>query len=122
VICLLRIWGVRLCLIGSIRVKFSGIKKSIFVLMNTGLGLFLVLRFRLSDYIFFYFGFECCLIPVFVIVLGWGYQPERVQAGVYLIFYTLFGSLPLFFVILHQRREEGNRYIGFREVGGLRGL
>jgi NADH-ubiquinone oxidoreductase chain 4 len=27
--------------------------------------------------------------------LGWGYQPERLQAGLYLLFYTLFASLPL---------------------------
>jgi NADH-ubiquinone oxidoreductase chain 4 len=27
--------------------------------------------------------------------LGWGYQPERVPAGIYLLFYTLSASLPL---------------------------
>jgi NADH-ubiquinone oxidoreductase chain 4 len=32
--------------------------------------------------------------------LGWGYQPERVQAGVYLLFYTLLASLPLLVGIL----------------------
>nr|AJF48481.1 NADH dehydrogenase subunit 4 [Sweltsa longistyla] len=29
------------------------------------------------------------------LILGWGYQPERLQAGVYLLFYTLLASLPL---------------------------
>lgn len=33
--------------------------------------------------------------------MGWGYQPERLQAGVYLIFYTLFASLPLLLVIIY---------------------
>uniref|UniRef100_A0A336MVL7 NADH-ubiquinone oxidoreductase chain 5 n=1 Tax=Culicoides sonorensis TaxID=179676 RepID=A0A336MVL7_CULSO len=36
------------------------------------------------------------LIPTFFLILGWGYQPERLQAGFYLLFYTLFASLPLF--------------------------
>uniref|UniRef100_T1JLP5 NADH-ubiquinone oxidoreductase chain 4 n=1 Tax=Strigamia maritima TaxID=126957 RepID=T1JLP5_STRMM len=35
------------------------------------------------------------LIPIVLLVFGWGYQPERLEAGYYLIFYTLFGSLPL---------------------------
>jgi NADH-ubiquinone oxidoreductase chain 4 len=26
--------------------------------------------------------------------LGWGYQPERVQVGIYLLLYTLLASLP----------------------------
>jgi NADH-ubiquinone oxidoreductase chain 4 len=29
------------------------------------------------------------------LILGWGYQPERIQAGTYLLFYTLLASLPL---------------------------
>ena len=33
-------------------------------------------------------------------ILGWGYQPERVQAGIYLLFYTLLASLPLLVGIL----------------------
>jgi NADH-ubiquinone oxidoreductase chain 4 len=35
------------------------------------------------------------LIPTLFLILGWGYQPERVQAGIYLLFYTLLASLPL---------------------------
>nr|URX53611.1 NADH dehydrogenase subunit 4 [Cryptotermes sp. 3 AB-2022a] len=43
----------------------------------------------------FYLFFESSLIPTVFIILGWGYQPERLQAGVYLLFYTLLASLPL---------------------------
>src|SRR5271154_4054721 len=28
-------------------------------------------------------------------IIGWGYQPERTQAGIYFLFYTLTASLPL---------------------------
>ena len=32
--------------------------------------------------------------------MGWGHQPEHVQAGIYLLFYTLLASLPLLIGIL----------------------
>nr|UQJ75152.1 NADH dehydrogenase subunit 4 [Eucryptotermes sp. n. nr. breviceps] len=43
----------------------------------------------------FYLFFEGSLIPTVFIILGWGYQPERLQAGIYLLFYTLLASLPM---------------------------
>jgi NADH-ubiquinone oxidoreductase chain 4 len=43
----------------------------------------------------FYLFFESSLVPTVFIILGWGYQPERLQAGIYLLFYTLLASLPL---------------------------
>jgi NADH-ubiquinone oxidoreductase chain 4 len=35
------------------------------------------------------------LIPTLFFILGWGYQPERVQAGIYVLLYTLLASLLL---------------------------
>uniref|UniRef100_UPI0030FEAC39 NADH dehydrogenase subunit 4 n=1 Tax=Salurnis marginella TaxID=1453305 RepID=UPI0030FEAC39 len=49
----------------------------------------------------FLFFFEASLIPVFLIIFGWGYQPERLMAGYYLIFYTLFASFPFLIVIFY---------------------
>jgi NADH-ubiquinone oxidoreductase chain 4 len=46
----------------------------------------------------FYIFFESRLIPTLFLILGWGYQPERVQTGVYLLFYTLLASLPFWLV------------------------
>jgi len=43
----------------------------------------------------FYISFEASLIPTLLLILGWGYQPERLQAGIYLIIYTVTASLPL---------------------------
>ena len=39
--------------------------------------------------------FSTWTIPTLFLILGWGYQPERLQAGIYLLFYTLLASLPL---------------------------
>jgi NADH-ubiquinone oxidoreductase chain 4 len=44
--------------------------------------------------------FETRLIPTLFLILGWCYQPERVQAGIYLLFDTLLASLPLLVGIL----------------------
>jgi NADH-ubiquinone oxidoreductase chain 4 len=53
------------------------------------------LTFRRISLFIFYLFFESSLIPTLLLILGWGYQPERLQAGVYLLFYTLLASLPL---------------------------
>nr|YP_010561849.1 NADH dehydrogenase subunit 4 [Colossendeis brevirostris]UYX57810.1 NADH dehydrogenase subunit 4 [Colossendeis brevirostris] len=57
--------------------------------------LLLSLTFLVNDYLMFYLCFESILIPIFMLILGWGYQPERIQAGLYIMLYTLFASLPL---------------------------
>lgn len=57
--------------------------------------LLLFLTFCSLNLFIFYIFFERSLIPTLFLILGWGYQPERVQAGIYLLFYTLLASLPL---------------------------
>lgn len=70
-----------------------------FLFLIYGLTLVLVLTFIVEDYLIFYFIFEISLIPTLLIIMGWGYQPERLQAGVYFIFYTLTASLPLLIAV-----------------------
>lgn len=56
--------------------------------------------FYSTNFLIFYFFFELVVIPTFFIVLGWGYSPERIQAGNYLFLYTLLASLPFLIYIL----------------------
>nr|AQP29547.1 NADH dehydrogenase subunit 4 [Angularitermes nasutissimus] len=56
----------------------------------------------------FYVFFESSLIPTLFLILGWGYQPERIQAGIYLLFYTLLASLPLLVGILFVYNSLGS--------------
>jgi NADH-ubiquinone oxidoreductase chain 4 len=63
--------------------------------------LLLVLTFRTINLFIFYVFFESSLIPTMFLIFGWGYQPERLQAGLYLLFYTLFASLPLLIVLFY---------------------
>jgi len=65
------------------------------------LTIILYCTFRRVSLLSFYVFFERRLIPTLFLILGWGYQPERIQAGVYLLFYTLLASLPLLVGILY---------------------
>ena len=63
--------------------------------------IFLILTFSTNSLILFYFFFEVGLIPIFIIIIGWGYQPERLKARMAIFFYTLFASLPLLLIIMN---------------------
>lgn len=51
--------------------------------------------FRCRDLFLFFFFFERRLLPTVILILGWGCQPERLQAGLQIVIYTVCGSLPL---------------------------
>nr|ALF03912.1 NADH dehydrogenase subunit 4 [Trichuris suis] len=62
---------------------------------------FILCLFFSSDNIFmFYVSFELSILPIFLIILGWGNQPERLIAANYLLVYTLLFSFPLMVIIL----------------------
>nr|YP_003457238.1 NADH dehydrogenase subunit 4 [Echinocardium cordatum]CBH40173.1 NADH dehydrogenase 4 [Echinocardium cordatum] len=60
----------------------------------------LVITFSSLELILFYVAFETTLIPTLILITRWGAQMERFQAGLYFIFYTLVGSLPLLISLL----------------------
>jgi len=63
--------------------------------------LVLVIGFEVKNFLIFYLFFEVSLVPTLFIIMGWGYQPERLQAGVYFIMYTIFASLPLLLGLIY---------------------
>nr|UBK11848.1 NADH dehydrogenase subunit 4 [Ovalona pulchella] len=70
--------------------------------------LFLILSFSVSDFFLFYILFEASLIPIFLLIMGWGYQPERISASYYLLFYTLVASLPMLLAIFWLSKTVGS--------------
>lgn len=100
------------------RVKFRKKFSGLFVFLSFFMSFILLLSFFSSNILYFYVYFEVVLIPIFLLVIGWGYQPERVQAGVYILFYTLFASLPLLFIILLLCIEDRfmERFEGLRRI------
>nr|YP_009108309.1 NADH dehydrogenase subunit 4 [Cerion incanum]AIU94462.1 NADH dehydrogenase subunit 4 [Cerion incanum] len=61
----------------------------------------LISCFSMSNLISFYVMFEVSLIPMVMLIIGWGYQPERLMATSYMVMYTVVASLPMLLVILH---------------------
>ncbi|YP_004891173.1 NADH dehydrogenase subunit 4 (mitochondrion) [Zeugodacus cucurbitae] len=92
---LLSFWICTLMLTASESVNKYNNYKSLFLFNVLILLIFLVLTFSSMNLFMFYLFFESSLIPTLFLILGWGYQPERLQAGVYLLFYTLLVSLPM---------------------------
>lgn len=104
---LLSLWICSLIIMASERVNKYNNYKNLFLLNIVVLVLFLVLTFRRIRLFIFYLFFERRLIPTLFLILGWGYQPERLQAGIYLLFYTLLVSLPILIGIFFIINEIG---------------
>nr|NP_203514.1 NADH dehydrogenase subunit 4 [Terebratalia transversa]AAK95505.1 NADH dehydrogenase subunit 4 [Terebratalia transversa] len=68
---------------------------SSFVVTVGSLCLVLVMSFSVDSMLLFYIMFEVSLVPTLILILVWGYQPERIQAGMSMFVYTLLGSFPL---------------------------
>nr|YP_010946760.1 NADH dehydrogenase subunit 4 [Pseudophoraspis kabakovi]WGO57517.1 NADH dehydrogenase subunit 4 [Pseudophoraspis kabakovi] len=107
---LLSMWICVLMLTASesiIRYKYF---ETFFLFMIIMLLMMLLCTFSSLNLFSFYLFFESSLIPTLFLILGWGYQPERLQAGIYLLFYTLLASLPLLVGIMYLYEEN---YLSF---------
>lgn len=102
---LLSFWICILILIRSESVKRSNFFQDKFGLVLLTIVIFLFLSFSISNLFMFYLFFESSLIPTFILILGWGYQRERIQAGVYILIYTLMASLPLLLILFYLYRN-----------------
>lgn len=76
------------------------------------------LVFIVNSYLGFYMVFEIRLIPIlFYIVVGGG-RFDRLEAGVYLLLYTLVVSFPFMLIIFLRLNYRGRMFIFFRGGGG----
>nr|YP_009093924.1 NADH dehydrogenase subunit 4 [Chrysomya pinguis]AIT59345.1 NADH dehydrogenase subunit 4 [Chrysomya pinguis] len=104
---LLSLWIVSLMLMASESIYKYSNYTNLFLLNIILLLILLVLTFSSMSLFMFYLFFESSLIPTLFLILGWGYQPERLQAGVYLLFYTLLVSLPMLIGIFYLYKVTG---------------
>lgn len=79
--------------------------------------LLLTVTFTINNLILFYLVFEASLIPTIALIVLWGYQPERIQASLYLILYTITASLPLLLSLLYWTSASGRLIMS--EIGSL---
>nr|YP_008992413.1 NADH dehydrogenase subunit 4 [Mustela kathiah]ADG22663.1 NADH dehydrogenase subunit 4 [Mustela kathiah] len=82
-------------------------RKKLYITMLIMLQLFLIVSFTATELIMFYILFEATLVPTLIIVTRWGNQTERLNAGLYFLFYTLVGSLPLLIALLWIQNNMG---------------
>nr|YP_010385121.1 NADH dehydrogenase subunit 4 [Elodes marginata]UPL65131.1 NADH dehydrogenase subunit 4 [Elodes marginata] len=105
---LLTFWICGLMIMASEKINYLYNYSSFFLFMIIFMMLMLFCSFGASNLLGFYMFFEMSLIPVLVLIMGWGYQPERLQAGVYLLFYTLLASLPMMISIFIYYNMNNN--------------
>nr|YP_009917561.1 NADH dehydrogenase subunit 4 [Issoria eugenia]QLM00879.1 NADH dehydrogenase subunit 4 [Issoria eugenia] len=102
---LLSIWIMFLMIMASESLNKNKFYSNFFLFNIILLMIMLYMTFSVMNLFLFYFFFESSLIPTLMLIIGWGYQPERIQAGMYLLFYTLFASLPLLMGIFFIYKE-----------------
>nr|YP_009489422.1 NADH dehydrogenase subunit 4 [Anomaloglossus dewynteri]AWG47122.1 NADH dehydrogenase subunit 4 [Anomaloglossus dewynteri] len=66
-----------------------------------------LLAFLANNLILFFVMFEATMIPTLIVITRWGAQKERMMAGTYLLFYTLFGSMALLTILLSFHENLG---------------
>nr|AML26773.1 NADH dehydrogenase subunit 4 [Scarabaeidae sp. BMNH 1274752] len=98
---LLTIWICGLMLLASESIYYKNYFDRMFMFIILILLISLFFTFVSLNLFVFYLFFEVSLIPTLILIIGWGYQPERLQAGIYLLFYTLFASLPMMISIFY---------------------
>nr|AND96095.1 NADH deshydrogenase subunit 4 [Onthophagus falculatus] len=98
---LLSLWVCSLMIMASESLNYKNYYMNMFLFVILMLLFFLVITFSSMNLFTFYLFFEMSLIPTLILIIGWGYQPERLQAGIYLLFYTLLVSLPMMISIFY---------------------
>nr|WBR79012.1 NADH dehydrogenase subunit 4 [Aepyornis maximus] len=92
------------------------VRKRIFITTLITIQPFIILAFSATELILFYISFEATLIPTLILITRWGNQPERLSAGIYLLFYTLISSLPLLITLLHLHIQTGTLHLPTLEL------
>nr|YP_010173802.1 NADH dehydrogenase subunit 4 [Gymnodraco acuticeps]APU88619.1 NADH dehydrogenase subunit 4 [Gymnodraco acuticeps]QSJ54445.1 NADH dehydrogenase subunit 4 [Gymnodraco acuticeps] len=82
-------------------------RQRMYVTLLTLLQFFLILAFSTTELIMFYVMFEATLLPTLMVITRWGNQAERLNAGIYFLFYTLASSLPLLVALLTLQNTSG---------------
>nr|YP_009348439.1 NADH dehydrogenase subunit 4 [Castor canadensis]APY18774.1 NADH dehydrogenase subunit 4 [Castor canadensis]APZ75705.1 NADH dehydrogenase subunit 4 [Castor canadensis] len=83
-------------------------RKKMYITMLVLLQTLLIMTFTATELILFYILFEATLIPTLIIITRWGNQTERLNAGLYFLFYTLIGSLPLLVALIYLQKSLGS--------------
>jgi len=70
------------------------------VLLNIILSTCVLLAMKTKSLLLFFIFFELRVMPISIIIFLYGYQPEKLQAALFLLIYTIIGGLPLLLFII----------------------
>nr|CVK87303.1 NADH dehydrogenase subunit 4 [Haementeria officinalis] len=105
---MLTLWISSMMILASMKIKLSKNMHHLFMFNVMLLNFILYMCFSSSNILFFYLWFEASLIPTAILIIKWGYQPERLQASIYLIIYTVLASLPMLLCLLMIMHYSNN--------------
>nr|YP_010183544.1 NADH dehydrogenase subunit 4 [Drawida gisti]QVG61473.1 NADH dehydrogenase subunit 4 [Drawida gisti] len=105
---ILTVWVTSMMILASSKIFLNRIKSKSFIYYIILLLFILVNCFMSPNMFMFYIWFEASLIPTMILIMVWGYQPERVQASMYLMIYTVTASLPLLCIVFLVMGESSS--------------
>nr|QGA74036.1 NADH dehydrogenase subunit 4 [Chalcophana sp. N69] len=105
---LLSLWICSLMMMASEKLFNLNYYSNFFAFSVVFLLISLFFAFLSMNLFLFYLFFEVSLVPTLFLIIGWGYQPERIEAGMYLLFYTLLFSLPMMVGIFYLFGSSGS--------------
>nr|YP_009995319.1 NADH dehydrogenase subunit 4 [Ochthebius atriceps]QNP09722.1 NADH dehydrogenase subunit 4 [Ochthebius atriceps] len=114
---MLTFWICSLMIMASFKIYKFNYYYELFLFLLLMLTISLYLTFSSLNLFIFYVFFEMSLVPTLILIIGWGYQPERIQAGIYLLFYTMLASLPMLISICYYYMKYNSlSYCNFFDV------
>ena len=76
------------------------ILKGVFVILQISIFGSVLAAIKTKSLLLFFVFFEISALPITMIVFLFGYQPEKIQASLFLVLYTVLGRLPLLLFII----------------------
>nr|YP_009939383.1 NADH dehydrogenase subunit 4 [Crenidorsum turpiniae]QNV48537.1 NADH dehydrogenase subunit 4 [Crenidorsum turpiniae] len=84
-------------------IKINNMK--MMVKINSTLIMVLMMTFFNWSFMLFFILFEVSMVMIVVIVMSWGYQPERIEATMFMIILTSMFTLPFFSSLMHNFKK-----------------
>ncbi len=98
---------IAICILASVEYT----KDPIYYISFVSLNFLLVAVFLATDVLLFYILFEAVLIPMFIVIAGWGSRTRKIRAAYQFFLYTLLGSLFMLVALLTIYYETGTTSI-----------
>ena len=83
-----RIWITAMMLLVRLKYRYKNSLPRSFNTTTILLLIIVIVFFLTDNLLVFYVSFEASLFPTLILILKWGYQPERLQAGLYFLMYN----------------------------------